>query len=57
MHRLPAQGLPEYGLILGLMALIVIGGLIVFGQGATGSMSTTFNTINSCLAIPSPAGC
>ena len=48
--RLLAQGLPEYGLLLGLMALLVIGGLVVFGQGANGSLSIAFNTVGSSIA-------
>ena len=44
------QGLVEYSLIIGLVALAVVASLGLFSTGLSTGMSTTFNTILTALA-------
>jgi pilus assembly protein Flp/PilA len=39
------QGLAEYGLILGLIALVVIGAVILIGKNVAGVLSNVGNSI------------
>ncbi len=48
------QGVLEYGLILGLVAMVAIGALLVLGNDSSGSLTKAGNTMNASSAIESP---
>ncbi len=45
------QGILEYGLILGLVAMVAIGALLALGNDSTGSLSHAGNTITTNTSI------
>jgi Flp pilus assembly pilin Flp len=45
-RRQPAQGLVEFGLILGLVAVVAIAGLLVFGTTVSDLISTLSHTVS-----------
>lgn len=45
------QGILEYGLILGLVAMVAIGALLALGNDSTGSLSHAGNTINTSTSV------
>lgn len=46
------QGMAEYGLILALIAVVVIGALGIMGEG----ISTNFDSVNAKLTPPAAPG-
>ena len=49
-RRQTAQGLVEFGLLLGLVAVVAIAGLVVFGGTVSTLMSTLSHTVAFNLA-------
>jgi pilus assembly protein Flp/PilA len=45
------QGILEYGLILGLVAMVAIGALLALGSDSNGSLSHAGSTINTNTSI------
>jgi Flp pilus assembly pilin Flp len=50
-HRLRAQGLVEFGLLLALVAVVAVAGLLVFGNTVSSLMSTLSHTVSSNLTV------
>ena len=47
------QGVLEYGLILGLVAMVAIGALLVFGSGSASSLTRAGSAINESTSLES----